>query len=61
MPKVKKTSNLSKLLCLWANKVNSMPFFPIFYEKTLLSYPYFLKKNVNSPKNTLLSCPYFIK
>ena len=41
---VKKTSNLSKLQCLWANKVNSMPFFPIFYEKTLLSCPYFLKK-----------------
>ena len=57
---VKKTSNLSKLQCLWANKVNIMPFFPIFYEKTLLSCPYFLKKNVNFPKNTLLSCPYFI-
>ena len=57
---VKKKSNLSKLQCLWANKVNIMPFFPIFYEKTLLSCPYFLKKNVNFPKNTLLSCPYFI-
>ena len=34
---------------------------PFSKKHTLLSFPYFVKKNVNSLKITMLSCPYFLK
>ena len=58
---VQKTSILSKLHCLWANKFNRMPFFSDFLRKNTALMPIFSQKNVNSLKNTLLSCPYFVK
>ena len=59
--KLVKTSFLAKLHCLWANKVNSMPFFSDFSGKITAPMPIFCQKNVNSLKNTLLSCPYYVK
>ena len=46
---------------LWAKKVNRMPFFLIFREKTKTLMPIFCQPNVHSIKNTLFSCPYFVK
>ena len=57
----KKTSILAKLHCLWANKVNSLPFFPVFSRKINALMPIFCQKNVKFLKNTLLSCTYYVK
>ena len=58
---VKKTSILAKLHCLWANKVNSLPFFPVFSRKINALMPIFCQKNVKFLKNTLLSSTYYVK
>ena len=56
---VKKTSILSRLhYILWAQKVNSMPVFPISRKK-MLSCPCFIEKRPFS-KNKLLSCACFV-
>ena len=57
----KKTSILAKLHCLWANKVNSLPFFPLFSRKSNALMPIFCQKNVKFLKNTLLSSTYYVK
>ena len=42
-------------------KLIGCPLFSIYMKKSLLSCPYFAKKNAHSLKNTLLSRPYFSK
>ena len=59
--KLVKTSFLAKLHCLWANKVNSLPFFPVFSRKINALMPIFCQKNVKFLKNTLLSSTYYVK
>ena len=45
-----KNGNSVKTTLLGPNKVNCMPFFPIFHEKSILSCPYFVKDNPFSRK-----------
>ena len=58
----KKRQVWQKYKILWTSKVNRMPYFfqkrPLS-KKTLLSFAYFVKKNVYSLKNTVLSCNLF--
>ena len=51
---IQKTSIFSKQFILWAKKVKSMPFFPIFHEKIYSLMPIFCQQNVHSLKKTML-------
>ena len=58
---VKKRKFCQNYTILWAQKVNRMPFIPIFTNKYQPSCPHFLQNNVYYQKKKLLSCPYFVK
>ena len=56
----KKCQFCQNYIKLWTKKVYRMPFFPISHKKSLLSFPYFVKKRPFS-ENKLLLCQYWGK
>ena len=56
---VNKMSIQTKLHYIMGQKVNKMPFFPIFHEKNNALIPIFYPKTSILWKKTLHNCPYF--